>query len=288
VIFFNSVITIAQFMGGLLSGSLALVSDAWHNLSDVLALMLGYAGEKVSGMPGGRQFTFGLKRFEVLIALVNALALIVIGIYIVYEAVIRFMNPVSVDVSIMLPVAFVGLLGNGLSIIALVKNRHDNLNMRAAFLHLFYDTLSSVAVIAAAIIMRYTGYVWIDLAISVGIVFMIVWSSMDIIVESLRIFMQSAPVHLDIEEVEKSILRCEHIAGVHGLHVWSVSSSELFLSCHVSLREGLSSSINTDDIIRSINSMLADEYHISHTTIQVERSRICASGDNTCCNQVMH
>jgi cobalt-zinc-cadmium efflux system protein len=110
------------------------------------------------------------------------------------------MNPVSVDVSIMLPVAFVGLLGNGLSIIALVKNRHDNLNMRAAFLHLFYDTISSVAVIAAAFIMRYTGYVWIDLAISVGIVLMIVWSSMDIIVESLRIFMQSAPADMDLED----------------------------------------------------------------------------------------
>ena len=112
VIFFNVLITLAEFIGGLLSGSLALISDAWHNLSDVLSLMLGYAGEKVSERQGGDHFTFGLKRFEVIIALINAVSLLGIGIFIVYEAVQRFLTPVAVDVTIMIPVAIVGLAGN--------------------------------------------------------------------------------------------------------------------------------------------------------------------------------
>ena len=285
VILFNAAITITEFVGGILSGSLALVSDAWHNLSDVLALMLGYAGEKVSGMEGSSRFTFGLKRFEVLIALVNALTLVGIGIFIVYEAVIRFVNPVNIDIFVMLPVAFVGLLGNAFSILALLKNRHDNLNLKAAFLHLLYDTVSSVAVIIAAIVMHFTGFLWIDLAISTGIVIMIVWSSLDIIVESLRIFMQGAPAHIETGEVLASIEECANVGSVHGLHIWSVSSSEVFLSCHICADNCGATSVDTDNIIKTVNGMLASRYKINHTTIQVENERICSTGENSCCNR---
>jgi len=197
VIFFNVLITLAEFIGGLLSGSLALVSDAWHNLSDVLSLMLGYAGEKVSERQGGDQFTFGLKRFEVIIALFNALSLLGIGIFIVYEAVQRFLHPVAVDVSIMIPVAIVGLGGNAFSILVLARNRKDNLNMKAAFLHLLYDTISSVAVIITGIVLYYTGLVWLDLVIGILIVVMMVWSSLGIIIESLRIILQGAPGNIN-------------------------------------------------------------------------------------------
>jgi cobalt-zinc-cadmium efflux system protein len=282
VIFFNAVITLAEYIGGLLSGSLALMSDAWHNLSDVLSLMLGYAGEKVSETDPSKKYSFGLKRFEVLIALVNALSLAAVGIYIVYEAVIRFIDPVPIDVAVMIPVAVIALLGNIFSIIMLSKNKNSNLNIKAAFLHLLYDAVSSVAVIIAGVVLYYTQLLWIDLAVSLIIVFMMIWSSADIVKESFRIFLQGTPHGIDSDEVYGSIQAITGVGSVHGLHIWSISSSEIFLSCHVCIDQNLGK-IDTDQIIKQVNSMLESEYGISHTTIQVENVAICSIKSGSCC-----
>ncbi|MFH0975585.1 MAG: cation diffusion facilitator family transporter [Spirochaetota bacterium] len=282
VIFFNAVITLAEYIGGLLSGSLALLSDAWHNLSDVLSLMLGYAGEKVSETDPSKKYSFGLKRFEVLIALINALSLAAVGIYIVYEAAARFINPVPIDVAVMIPVAVIALLGNTLSIIALSKNKNSNLNIKAAFLHLLYDAISSVAVIIAGAVLYYTQLVWIDLAVSIIIVFMMIWSSTDIVKESFRIFLQGTPHGIDPDEVYGSIQAITGVGSVHGLHIWSISSSEVFLSCHVCIDQNIAN-INTDEIIKKVNSMLESEYGINHTTIQVENIAICSVKSGYCC-----
>lgn len=282
VILFNSVITVAEYIGGIISGSLALISDAWHNLSDVLSLMLGYAGEKVSESYPSKKYSFGLKRFEVLIALINALMLAGLGVYIVYEAVARFMHPVPVDVSVMIPVSVIALLGNVFSIIVLFKNKNSNLNIRAAFLHLLYDALSSVAVIAAGIILYFTGITWADLAASLIIVFMMVWSSAEIIKESFRIFLQGTPPEIDADEVYKNILATAGVGSLHGLHIWSVSSSEVFLSCHVCVDQSLDIT-NTDKIIKRVNSMLEKKYGITHTTIQIENDEICDLKSGRCC-----
>jgi len=281
VIIFNLIITITEYIGGILSGSLALLSDAGHNFSDVLSLMLGYAGEKVSEKEGGSKYTFGLKRFEVVVALINAVALIVIGIYIFYEAIMRYLNPVEVNISIMLPVACIGLAGNLLSILFLFKTKDKNLNMKAAFLHLLYDAISSVAVIFAAIAIYFTGFFVIDIAISAVIVLMIFWSSLEILKDSMRIFMQGAPSHIDIDEVKKTILMNHAIKDVHGLHIWSVNSNEVFLSCHLCLNEE-HKEVDTDSVIHSINHSLKDEFHIEHTTLQVETTMLCSS-EGTCC-----
>lgn len=283
VILFNSLITIAEFTGGLVSGSLALISDAWHNLSDVLSLMLGYAGEKVSEREGTRQYTFGLRRFEVLVALVNAFALMLIGVFIVYEAAQRFLHPRAIDLSIMVPVAFIGLGGNVLSIILLFGSRHESLNLRAAFLHLAYDAVSSVAVITAAAALYFTGQLWIDLVISLVIVVMMVWSSIGIITESLRIILQGAPADVDPEMVYTDISRVEGVESIHGLHIWSVSSSEIFLSCHICMKQNTGS--DSDSVIRGVNAMLDEKYGISHTTIQIETTLLCRTENGDCCNR---
>ncbi len=282
VICFNAVITLAEYIGGVISGSLALVSDAWHNLSDVLALMLGYAGEKVSETDPSKKYSFGLKRFEVLIALINALSLVVIGAYIVYEAVSRFISPVSIDVSVMIPVAVIGLLGNVFSVIALLKNRDSNLNIKAAFLHLLYDAVSSVAVIIAGIILYFTGILWIDLAVSLTIVIMMIWSSSDIIKESLRIFLQGTPSEIDADEVRKSIQSVTGVGSLHGLHIWSINSSEIFLSCHVCIDQSLGN-IDNDQLIKKVNAMLEEKFGIAHTTIQIENNAICSVNSGRCC-----
>jgi cobalt-zinc-cadmium efflux system protein len=282
VILFNSVITAAEYAGGVVSGSLALISDAGHNLSDVLSLLLGLAGERVSGRTPSARYSFGLKRFEVLVALVNALTLVAIGAYIVYESVMRYLNPVSVDTSVMLPVACVGLAGNVFSILLLHRRRGENLNMRAAFLHLFYDAVSSVAVIAVGITLIFSpGLLVLDIVVSLVIAVMIVWSSMDIIRESLRIFLQGTPDHIKPDAIHERIMGIPGVDGVHGLHVWSVSSSEVFLSCHVCL--GGNDGTDADALIRAVNEMLAAEFGITHTTIQVERRLICDVGNGTCC-----
>lgn len=280
IILFNIVITAAEFIGGVLSGSLALLSDAWHNLSDVLSLVLGYGGEKISERKRSNTYTFGLKRFEVLIALINALFLLVIGTYIVYEAIQRFMNPVHIDITIMIPVALIGLAGNALSILVLSRSRNDSLNMKAAFLHLFYDAISSIAVIAAGIILYFTDLVWIDLAMSIFIVFMIAWSSLNIIGESLRIFLQGVPRDIDSQDVYKSILGIEGVATIHGLHIWSVNSTEVFLSCHICT---ITSDIDANGLITRINEMLEKSYGIGHTTLQIETTPLCDTKTGDCC-----
>lgn len=281
VIIFNMIITAAEYIGGIISGSLALISDAGHNFSDVLALCLGYAGEKISGREKSGAYTFGFKRFEVLAALINALTLVVIGIYIFYESVERFLNPASVDFSIMLPVAVIGLLGNLISIFVLRGGGHS-INIRAAFLHLLFDAVSSVAVIFAAVLIYFTSNYWIDIVISFFIAIMIIWSAMSILKESFRIFLQGVPGHLDSDEIYREILSVEGVESIHGLHVWSINSKEVFLSCHIRMEEYFSGI--SDSVIQGVNDMLLHKFGIGHTTIQVEVGDFCRGHSGECCN----
>ena len=282
-IFFNLVITGVEFAGGILSGSLALLSDAAHNLSDVLALIFGYLGERVSERKPSLEYSFGLKRFEVIMAVVNAVALCGVGIFIVYEAILRWRHPVDVDLRLMLPIALVGLAGNVLSI--LVLGRGDKrLNVRAAFMHLLYDAVSSVAVIISGIVMLYTHAYWLDALVSIFIVVLIGVSSFDILLDAMRIILQVAPKHIDTQSVFERIVDTSGADNVHGLHIWSVSSSEVFLSCHICMNRD-SAEVDADRIIRDVNAMLAEQFGITHTTIQVEAGDFCLVGDNGCCNK---
>lgn len=282
VVTLNVIITVAEYIGGIISGSLALISDAGHNLSDVASLLLGYIGQKVSKQKPGKKYSFGLKRFEVLIALINALTLLAIGTYIIYEAIERYINVQPVNPVIMLPVAFVGLAGNVISMLLLYKDRDENLNLKAAFLHLLYDALSSVGVIIVGFVLLVnSSWVMLDLVVSVAIAFMIVASSLDIIKSSMRILLQGVPTRLDFDEVYNAILTIPQVDTVHGLHIWSVDSNEVFLSCHVCI--GGDSSLNTDSIIQAINGMLEAKFGITHTTVQIEHSNICTLRGGNCC-----
>ena len=284
VIVLNVIITVAEYVAGVLSGSLALISDAGHNFSDVLALLLGYAGEKVSRRKPSARYSFGLRRFEVLVALINALTLIGIGIFIVVEAVERFHDPVTIDPGILIPVAALGLAGNFISMALLHKDRERSLNMKAAFLHLLYDTLSSAAVVAVGVLLLFKPWFWLDLVISLGIVGMIVYSSAGILTESLRVFMQAAPESVNPKTIHNDLLSIEDISAVHGLHIWSVSSREVFLSCHLCTPQPLD---DPNDLIQRVNDMLAQDHGIAHTTLQIETGDRCPRPfdpeDDGCC-----
>ncbi len=280
VILANMIITAAEYIGGVFSGSLALISDAGHNFSDVLSLILGYAGEKVSAGKGGSKYTFGLKRFEVLTAFVNSLTLVVIGIFIFNESVERFLNPQPLDLKIMLPVAFIGLAGNIISIFVLNHGSGSSLNMRAASMHLFFDAVSSVAVIAAAVIIWLTSNYWVDVVISCFIGVMIIWSAFGILRESLRIFLQGVPEHIKTGEVYDAILAVNGVVSLHGLHIWSINSKEVFLSCHICLEEN---DVSSDIVIREINSLLDTRFGINHSAVQAEFGKFCGGHTDNCC-----
>jgi cobalt-zinc-cadmium efflux system protein len=263
----NLIITVAEYFGGTISGSLALLSDAGHNFSDVLSLILGYVGEKVSHTKPTTRNSFGLKRFEILAALINALALWGVGFLIIVEAIKRLNSPENITFWLMLVIAVIGLLGNLCSVLILNKDKDSSLNMKAAYLHMFYDTLSSVLVIISAIIIYLTKWTLFDLIASAFIAVMIVWSGFGIIKDALNILMQGVPGNIDPDKVYASIAGTAGVASVHGLHIWSVNSNEVFLSCHVCI-DCKKAGKNSDSILKSLNRMLDEKYGIEHTTIQ--------------------
>jgi cobalt-zinc-cadmium efflux system protein len=277
-IILNIVITISEYVGGIFSGSLALLSDAGHNLSDVVSLILSYIGEKISYKKPTEKHSFGFKRVEIFTALINALSLWAIGVIIIVEAIKRINSPESISLGLMLIIAVIGLLGNLFSIMVLNKSKDANLNMKAAYLHLFYDAISSVAVILSAIIIYFSHLVILDVVVSIFIAIMIFWSGFGIIKKTIHIFMQGVPENIDFEEVYKTILKVSGVKSVHDIHIWSVNSEEIFLSCHICTQNGKT---NTDKTIQKINAILEKDYGITHTTIQIEKNNIC-DADKLC------
>lgn len=281
-ILINIGITVAEAIGGTLSGSLALLSDAGHNLSDVISLGLSFLGEKISARRPTRRHTFGFKRTEIFTALINSLALVGIAFFIVVEALKRISEPPQLSLGLMLGVATIGLLGNLFSMVIVGKSRESNLNVKAAYLHLLYDALSSVAVIVSAVLIFLTGWTFLDLAASLLIAGLVLWSGLGVVKKTIHIFMQGVPEHLEFDKIHESILKVPGVESVHGLHIWSIDSADVFLSCHVCLEETDGNS-DTDRIIQTINEALDQNYHIHHTVIQAETRNLCKM--DTLCNK---
>lgn len=281
-ILINIGITIAEVIGGLLSGSLALLSDAGHNLADVISLGLSFVGEKLSGRKATRRHTFGFKRTEIFTALINSVSLVAIAVFIVVEALKRLSAPPELSLGLMLAVATLGLLGNVASMLMVGKNREQNLNVRAAYLHLFYDALSSVAVIVSGLLILLTGWTMLDMAVSLLIAAMVLWSGLGVIKKTVHIFMQGVPDHLEFDSILKDILGVPEVESVHGLHIWSIDSSDVFLSCHVCMRQR-EGKPDADRIIQDINGVLRQNHHINHTVVQLETRNLCEM--NELCNK---
>jgi len=278
-IVFNVVITGAEYIAGALTGSLALMADATHNLSDVAGLVLAYFGEKSSEVAPTKTATYGHLRMEVFTALLSAVSLVVIAAYIVYEAYTRFVTPEEItSFPLFLTVASIGLLGNIGSVWMLRKESVDSINRKAALLHMVYDGLSSVAVVLGAIVIYYTGWVYLDPALSILIAGMIVWSSLDVFKSGWRVMMEVAPSGVEYDEVMSALEAEPMIIDAHHLHIWSLSSTDIALSCHVRVRVEDLSEVN--NVIGSVNAMLAERFGISHATIQVETdSSVCPVED---------
>ena len=285
VIVFNVAITLAEFVAGLLTGSLALIADAAHNLSDVAALVLAYYGERASQAPATKRSTYGRKRAEVVTALISAISLLVIAGFILYEAYQRFIHPPEIgDFPLFITVALIGLFGNVASVWILRRDNAQTINRRTALLHLIYDALSSVAVIIGGVFIFTYDLTWLDPALSALIAGMLIWSTIDVLKEGGGIIMESAPAHLDFDEIMRALEGRPFAINVHDLHIWSLSSTETALSCHVTVApEALP---QMDSIVRDLNKTLAERFGVTHATIQVESSE-CSRPDDLC-NHVTH
>lgn len=278
-ILFNTVITVAEFIGGIMSGYLALLADAVHNLSDVAALILAYIGEIGAARPSTKRSTFGFKRLEVMTAMISAVSLIAIAVYIFYEAYERFLTPQEIgNPVLLLTVAGIGLVGNLLTVYILHSSRESSLNFKTAFLHMLYDSLSSAAVIIGAIVIIKTGWSYLDPILSILIGLMILWSSFKVIKEATMIFMEAVPSKIDFDRVARTIEEHPKICEMHHLHIWSLSSNSIALSCHISLNETDYS--EAPKIIGELGILMKEKFAIDHCTIQPEME-LCADEINS-------
>lgn len=265
----NFIITIAEIIGGLMANSLALMSDALHNLSDGIAVLIAYIANKISKRSSNERRTFGYKRIEILAAFFNALVLIIIITYLFYEAVLRLYEPEPIKGLIMLVVAVIGLVANLIAVLLLRKDAHANLNIKSAYLHLLGDTLSSVAVIIGGILIYFFEIFWVDPLITILIGIYIIKETWSILKETVDILMQGTPGNIKVSQIQHAIEKLDPIENIHHVHVWSLSDSQVHFECHIDLKKDLKVS-KTDDIKREIEEILHDEFDIHHVTIQFE------------------
>jgi cobalt-zinc-cadmium efflux system protein len=260
---------VVEAAGGYLFNSLALLADSGHMLSDVMALGLSWLALHIGRRSPTDRHTFGFKRTEILAALMNGVALWVIVALLFYEAGRRFFHPPQVEGAGMLIVASAGLAVNFLIAALLFRSRRDNLNIRSAFIHVIADALGSAGAILAALVILATGLNWVDPLVSVLIGFLILFSSWELLKESVHILMEGVPTGMQIGDIEQTLLEQDGVCCVYDLHVWSITSNRHALSAHVVLSDLTE---DRNQILKRLNTVLVDKFHIDHTTIQIETS----------------
>lgn len=262
----NLIITLSQLVGGILSGSLALLSDALHNFSDVMSLLVSYYAHRLSHRPQNIRQTFGFKRAEILAALFNASVLIAVSVYLMVEAVDRLFNPKAIESEWVMALAALGIIVNGLSAWLLHRDADHNINIRSAYLHLIGDLLTSFAVLFGGVIMYYQEWYWIDPILSFLISIYLIRTSFYIVRESTGMLMQFAPAHVSIDEIVEVASRFPEIESVHHIHLWQLNDETVFLEAHVNFHSDLKLS-EAAEVIHQLEHAL-EEIGISHTTFQ--------------------
>lgn len=266
----NVLITVVEILGGLFSGSLALLSDAFHNLSDSASIVISYIAQRIANKPETPQRTFGYRRAEILSALLNAGLLIVIALFIVIEAAKRFMHPDHVNGDIMTVVAVIGLLANFVSAALLHSGSRHSLNIKATYLHILADGLSSIGVVITGIVLIFWHIPWLDPIVSVLVAFYIAYEAFPIIQKTINILMQAAP-DIDYAAIKEDITSISQVNSVHHVHAWLIDEHHTMFSAHINCEDIKLSEV--EPIYRQISKLLKDKYHISHVTIQAECQR---------------
>ncbi len=257
---------IVETIYGFLAGSMALLADAGHNLSDVLGLVVAWAGTMMARTSPSRRFTYGLKKASILAALVNALFLLVAVGAIVAEAIHRLFEPATANGATVMAVAAVGIIINGATALLFARGRQHDINIQGAFLHMSADAAVSAAVVVAGFLMLATGQRWIDPVMSLAIAAVILWSSVGLLKESVWMSLAGVPAGIDVDEVEAELASLEGVLAVHDLHVWPLSTTETALTAHL-----VAPAAEPDRLLSNARELLRARFRIAHSTIQVER-----------------
>lgn len=265
----NIIITAAQVIGGLISGSLALISDALHNFSDVLSLVFSFIANKLSKKKASVNQTFGYKRAELIAAFVNALTLIIVALFLIYGAIERFFNPKEIDSGLVIWLSILGIFANGLSVILLKKDADKNLNMKSAYLHLFSDMLASIAVLIGGLLMKYFHWFWVDSALTLVIALYLIVVGFDLLNKSTQMLMLFTPVHINIEEIVQEVKIISSGGKLHHIHVWYLNENELHLEAHLDCSIDINIS-EFNEIVHQVEQVLFDKFQINHINIQPE------------------
>jgi len=267
-ILLNLFISLAQVVGGTISGSMALLSDAAHNFSDVLSLIISWIAKRLSGKTRTLGQTFGYKRAEIFAAFINSTTLIVIAVIIIKEAIERFFNPIEVQGNLVIYLAGLSIFVNGLSVLLINKDAKESMNIRSAYLHLFTDMLTSIAVLIGGFIIKYLGWNWIDSTLSLLIAFFLIYSSWTIFKDSLKILMQFTPSTIDIEKIATELQTIKGVKNLHHIHVWQLDEHEIIFEAHVDVEEDIQISI-FEQILEDAGKIL-ENYQIHHFNLQPE------------------
>jgi len=259
---------IAEVIGGLLSNSLALLSDAGHMLTDNLALLLSFFAMTFASLPATDRKTFGFFRLEILAAFVNGIVLVLISLYIMYQAYLRMVHPQPVQGMLMLIVAIIGLVANIIGALILVKHSQNSLNIRGAYLHIVGDALSSVGVVIGGVVILYTGWYLIDPILSALISLVIIYGAWSLVKESVNILLESAPAHINIDTIASEIGKIKGVREAYHIHLWTITSGVYALSAHVLIDDRPVS--NSRELNDQIRSLLSEKFKVYHSTIQLE------------------
>lgn len=264
----NFFITVAEVIGGIISGSLSLISDALHNFSDGFAIIITYVAMRLSKRPKTSKYTFGLKRAEIIAAIINASTLIIISFFLIKEAIDRFSNPTPIAGSLMLIVASLGLIANVAGTLLLKKGSANNLNIRAAYFHLLSDAVSSLAVIIGALFIILYKIYWIDPLLTVLISIYILKETYEIVKESVDILMMSNPEGIDLNVIKNIVEKIPRVINIHHIHLWKLNDNDTHFEAHIEVEDMVVS--KTAEIQKLIDNELHERYEINHTTLQFE------------------
>ncbi len=267
-ILLNVLITVSQVIGGIISGSLALLSDALHNFSDVLSLLISYVATLLANKEASKNKTFGYKLSEFIADFVNSATLIVVAILLMIEAVERFMDPQPIGYNLVIWLSLLGILANGFSVLLLKKDSNHNMNMRSAYLHLLTDMMASVAVLVGGLLMKFFGLFWIDPLLTILIAIYLIYMGYDLLKASTRVLMLFTPDTLEVKQIVSAISKLPRIKNVHHVHIWQLNEEEVHLEAHIDFTDDINLS-EFDKILDQIEEEV-HKFGINHVNIQPE------------------
>ena len=268
-ILLNAVITITQAIGGVLSGSLALLSDALHNFSDVISLIISFVANRYATKAASEEKTFGYKRAEIIAAFINAASLIILASFLIYESILRFITPEPIQADWVIALATLGIVVNGLSVLLLHSSVAQNMNLKSAYLHLMSDMSASVAVLLGGIAMYYYEWFWVDSVLTLGIALYLLVMGYKLLKDSFHVLMLFTPDSIDLKKLRLAIKIDPRIQNIHHLHVWRVNEYENHLEAHIDFNENISIA-DFDEILEKIEAILLNDFSVNHVNIQPE------------------